>query len=217
MKRILALLAACALLLTACAPKTDPGATSPSPTPSPSATPTASPSPTPEDPDGDPYDESDYYFDFGQDDLISLNYDVSWPEDQMAGWTQQPNTRVSALLTLQNGQDTLTVLLEDAPEHAGLDSFLETARELMTYTYEGVELQETETVGDYRRIRGTLPDGSLLECYYGQVNGLYMTAELRATADTAQDAQALFEETFMPNLNFTYTEIEALGGSEGEE
>ena len=64
-----------------------------SPTPAPTATPTPTPAPTDPEPDGAPNDEADYYFDFGQDDRIRLDYDVSWPSaDMVAG----PRSRASA-------------------------------------------------------------------------------------------------------------------------
>lgn len=98
------------------------GAGGGSPTPAPTATPTPTPAPTDPEPDGAPNDEADYYFDFGQDDRIRLDYDVSWPSADMEGWTEVESARVSALLTLECEGDAITVLLEDAPENPDLAS-----------------------------------------------------------------------------------------------
>lgn len=134
-----------------------------SPTPAPTATPTPTPAPTDPEPDGAPNDEADYYFDFGQDDRIRLDYDVSWPSAEMEGWTEVESARVSALLTLECEGDAITVLLEDAPENPDLASFVTTARELLTFNYEGIALadgvQEGSTSWSRARCRtaGSLP------------------------------------------------------------
>ena len=73
--------------------------------------PTPAPTEEPEATDPNETDEADYYFDFGQDDMIRLNYAVSYPESEMAaaGWTAAENTRVSALLDAAKSGGTITV------------------------------------------------------------------------------------------------------------
>lgn len=193
------------LLLAGCTAKPAQSA-APSVTLEPTPSPSATPSPTPEETDIDETDEADFYFDFGQDDLIALAYEVSWPEAEMPGWTVQSNSRVGALLTLQNGESTLTVLLEDAPDLETLDAFLDYSRELLAFSYEDITLSEVETNGDYRTLTGQLADrpNGLLDCWYTTLDGLYLTAELVTSGDEAQTAQETFENTFMPALNLTF-------------
>ena len=174
-----------------------------SPTPAPTATPTPTPAPTDPEPDGAPNDEADYYFDFGQDDRIRLDYDVSWPSAEMEGWTEVESARVSALLTLECEGDAITVLLEDAPENPDLASFVTTARELLTFNYEGIALADGVQEGEYLLVAGTMPDGVIVTSCYRQIDGLYLTVELRAGAQTAESAQALLTGTFLPNLQVT--------------
>ena len=174
-----------------------------SPTPAPTATPTPTPAPTDPEPDGAPNDEADYYFDFGQDDRIRLDYDVSWPSADMEGWTEVESARVSALLTLECEGDAITVLLEDAPENPDLASFVTTARELLTFNYEGIALADGVQEGEYLLVAGTMPDGGIVTSCYRQIDGLYLTVELRAGAQTAESAQALLTGTFLPNLQVT--------------
>ena len=174
-----------------------------SPTPAPTATPTPTPAPTDPEPDGAPNDEADYYFDFGQDDRIRLDYDVSWPSAEMEGWTEVESARVSALLTLECEGDAITVLLEDAPENPDLASFVTTARELLTFNYEGIALADGVQEGEYLLVAGTMPDGGIVTSCDRQIAGLYLTVELRAGAQTAESAQALLTGTFLPNLQVT--------------
>lgn len=196
--------AALALCLAGCAQQESPSAPSAATaTPAPTASPAATPTPTDPEPDGDPYDESDYYFDFGQDDRIRLDYAVTWPKDQMPGWTEVESDRVAALLTLEGEGGTITVLLEDAPESPDLSAFVETARELLTFNYEGVALEDGVQAGDYLLVRGSLPDGGIVESAYRQVDGLYLTAELRADAQAAGNAESVFTSVFLPGLQLT--------------
>lgn len=218
MKKLLAIFM-CALCLVGCSAK--PVAIEPSSTPSPAATSeiSATPSPSPTQTDIDQTDEADYYFDFGQDDMIRLNYDVSYPKSAMTGWTETGSTRVCALLTLINQRDTLTVLMEDAPEYSEMAAYMEYARQMLAFTYADIALSPDETVGDYIRITADLPgsDGGKLICYYGTQDGLYVTCELVAYGDAAQTSIDLFESTFMKEISFTYTEIDSLDGSPEEE
>lgn len=214
MQKLLAI-TVCALCLVGCSAK--PAATVPSPTPSPVVAPSEnSATPSPTQTDVEQTDDADYYLDFGQDDMIHLNYDVSYPKDAMTGWTKTKSTRASALLTLINGRDTITVLMEDAPEYSDMPAYMEYARQLLTFTYADIALSPNEEVGDYIRITADLPgsDGGKLICYYGTQDGLYVACELVAYADTAQTSIDLFESTFMKEFSFTYTEID---GSPEEE
>ena len=192
-----AALTACAL--AGCAPSPAAQTTEPPSTPGLASAP-ASPTPTDPEPDEAPYDESDYYFDFGQDDRIRLDYDVDWPREAMAGWSETESTRVSALLTLEKEGDSLTVLLEDAPECPDLAAFVETARQLLTYNYEGVDLDAGAQAGEYFLVSGALADGGIVLSAYRQVDGLYLTVEMRAGAQTAEAAREALLETFLPGL-----------------
>ena len=216
-----ALLLALCLLLTGCRAKAPAADATPQPTASPTPTPTAAPTPTPtpadeEDGDADRNDEADYYFDFGQDDLIRLNYDVGWPQSSMEGWQEQPCTRVGALLTLQKGQSTITVLMEEAPEYATLDAFMDYAGQMFFYTCDGVPAQRSAE-GEERVLTGALEDGALIQWRCRTVDGLYVTCELTARGEAAEDELALFTGTFCPEITFTYTEIDGLTGCHGEE
>ena len=145
MKKLLCASLALLMLLIApgCAKKQ--AAAEPSATPAPTASSTPAPTEEPEATDPNETDEADYYFDFGQDDMIRLNYAVSYPESEMAaaGWTAAENTRVSALLTLQKSGGTITVLLEDAPECGSLSEFADQAEQLAGYSYEGERERKT--------------------------------------------------------------------------
>lgn len=185
--------------------------------------PTAAPTPTatPEaeeeaDGDADRSDEADYYFDFGQDDLIRLSYDVSWPAEKMEGWERLPDTRVGALLTLQKGASTITVLMEEAPEYATLDAFMDYAAQMFRYTCADGDTQPAEE-GEERVLTGVLEDGALIQWRCRTVDGLYVTCELTARGEAAEDELALFTGTFCPEITFTYTEIDSLTGCHGEE
>ncbi len=214
MKRLL-ILFLLPVLLSACAAKPAVASLSPTPSPRPSLAP--SPKPTPEATDLDQNDEADFYFDFGQDDRIELNYEVGYPASEMEGWTVAPNTRVSALLTLHKGESILTVLVEDAPEYASLEEYMEYASLLMSYNYEGARFEEPQRAGANYRVRGELQDGRLFLCEYGTVNGLYTIAELIAAGEGASGEVTQFEEIFLPQLTFTYTEIDPVGGCHEEE
>ena len=180
-------------------------------------TPTATPDAEEEaDADADRSDEADYYFDFGQDDLIRLSYDVSWPADKMEGWERLPDTRVGALLTLQKGTSTITVLMEEAPEYDGLDSYMDYAGQMFFYTCDGVPAQQS-TEGEERVLTGALEDGALIQWRCRTVDGLFVTCELVARGEDAEEELALFTGTFCPEITFTYTEIDGLTGCHGEE
>ena len=210
-----ALLLALCLLLTGCRAKSP--AASPEPTASPTPTPSATPAPTQEEEvDTDLNDEADYYFDFGQDDLIRLNYDVSWPAEKMEGWERLPDTRVGALLTLQKGASTITVLMEEAPEYATLDAFMDYAAQMFRYTCADGDTQPAEE-GEERVLTGVLEDGALIQWRCRTVDGLYVTCELTARGEAAEEELALFTGTFCPEITFTYTEIDSLTGCHGEE
>ena len=212
-----ALLLALCLLLTACGAKSP--AASPEPTASPTPTPSATPAPTQEEEeevDTDLNDEADYYFDFGQDDLIRLNYDVSWPAEKMEGWERLPDTRVGALLTLQKGTSTITVLMEEAPEYATLDAFMDYAAQMFRYTCADGDTQPAEE-GEERVLTGALEDGALIQWRCRTVDGLFVTCELVARGEDEEAELALFTGTFCPEITFTYTEIDGLTGCHGEE
>ena len=184
-------------------------------------TPTAAPTPTPtpadeEDGDADRNDEADYYFDFGQDDLIRLNYAVGWPQGSMEGWQEQPNARVGALLTLQKGQSTITVMMEEAPEYATLDEFMAYAAQMFSYACADGDTLPGEA-GEERVLTGMLEDGALIQWRCRTVDGLYVTCELVARGEEAEDELALFTSTFCPKITFTYTEIGSLNSCQGEE
>lgn len=212
-----ALLLALCLLLTGCRAKSP--AASPEPTASPTPTPSATPAPTQEEEeevDTDLNDEADYYFDFGQDDLIRLNYDVSWPAEKMEGWERLPDTRVGALLTLQKGTSTITVLMEEAPEYATLDAFMDYAAQMFRYTCADGDTQPAEE-GEERVLTGVLEDGALIQWRCRTVDGLFVTCELVARGEDEEAELALFTGTFCPEITFTYTEIDGLTGCHGEE
>ena len=57
--------------------------------------------------------------------------------------------------------------------------------------------------GEYLLVAGTMPDGGIVTSCYRQIDGLYLTVELRAGAQTAESAQALLTGTFLPNLQVT--------------
>ena len=48
-----------------------------------------------------------------------------------------------------------------------------------------------------------MPDGGIVTSCYRQIDGLYLTVELRAGAQTAESAPALLTGTFLPNLQVT--------------
>lgn len=217
MKRMLMLLLVLCLVLTGCTAgngeKTD-GSSAATPSPAPTAT----PSPTPEETeDIDPYDEADYYFDFGQDDLIQLSYEVTWPQQQMTEWSVQENARVGALLTLQKDQSTITVMMEDAPEYADLNAFMVYAKQMFTFTYENAAPEREAETENGRLLAGTLEDGGTVQWLCSTVNGLYVTCEVVARGEDAQTDLETFENTFCPGVQFTYTEICSLQGCHGEE
>ena len=212
-----ALLLALCLLLTGCRAKAPAADATPQPTESPTPTPSATPAPTQEEEvDTDLNDEADYYFDFGQDDLIRLSYDVSWPADKMEGWERLPDTRVGALLTLQKGTSTITVLMEEAPEYDGLDSYMDYAGQMFFYTCDGVPAQRSAE-GEERVLTGALEDGALIQWRCRTVDGLFVTCELVARGEDEEAELALFTGTFCPEITFTYTEIDGLTGCHGEE
>lgn len=214
--KVMALLLALCLLLAGCAAKR------PAETPAdPTAAPTPTPSPTPgveedeENADLDRNDEADYYFDFGQDDMIRLNYDVSWPADEMEGWQEQPCSRVGALLMLCKGESTITVLMEEAAEYGDLDAYMEYTRQVFRYTCADTAPPQESTEGQERVLTGALEDGALIQWRCRTVNGLFVTCELVSRGEETELAQ--FTDTFCPNITFTYTEIEKLTGDHGEE
>ena len=62
-----------------------------------------------------------------------------------------------------------------------------------------------------------LEDGALIQWRCRTVDGLYVTCELTARGEAAEEELALFTGTFCPEITFTYTEIDSLTGCYGEE